>query len=331
VNPTLWQLNPALSIEFHKRERTLRIGLMSPNCYEISDRSEALLRLISYLKNEGCVEKEKLLNQIALLFDHEPGDIFHDLLALKLLIPVIDLDSRYARHELYYGFSGAPTNIQKLLAERSVFLIGVGGIGSACAMLLGAAGIGELILADQDELELSNLTRATLFELSDLGKPKVEAAAKRLALRNPKVRVRTISYSLNAETLALFEGAAEAADMMVLSGDSGAEVHRLTYFLSKKYNKPLLNAGYVEHCGVIGPLTVGANAKRESELADESTDTVQVNPGYKAASFGPLNSLVASIAANEVIRYFAGQDLQTLNRRLVIDSYQYTQKWESFA
>lgn len=102
----------------------------------------------------------------------------------------------------------------------------------------------------------------------------------------------------------------------------------LTYALSKRYNKPLLNAGNVEH---FGPLTIGPNSIRERELNEGSTDVVQINEGYKAASFGPLNSLVSSIAVNEVIRYFAGQEVQTLNRRLVIDSCNYVQTWEHFS
>lgn len=331
MNQSLWQLNPALSIEFNQRNRQIQIGLMSPNCYEITEQSDQLMGIINFLLEKKAVEKDEILEEIKRLFDAEPEDVFQDLQTLKLIHPAVDLDSRYARHELYYVFSGAPANTQSLLARKSVLLIGVGGIGSTCAMLLAAAGIGELVLADKDCLELSNLTRTTLFELSDLGKPKVESALKRLALRNPDVKVKAFPNVLCEETFNAFEELVQVTDMMILSGDSGPEVHKLAYELSKKYSKPLLNAGYVEHCGVVGPLTVGYNPIRERELCENLSESMQVNQGYKAASFGPLNSLVSSIAVNEVIRYFAGQEVQTLNKRLVIDSCNYSQTWEPFS
>lgn len=54
------------------------------------------------------------------------------------------------------------------------------------SMILAAAGVGKLILADRDNLEESNLTRTTLFNNSDIGSPKVAAAKKRLLEKNPQ-------------------------------------------------------------------------------------------------------------------------------------------------
>lgn len=330
MNHSHWQLNPAISIEHDKSRNTLQIGLMSPNCYEITDECDQLLQLIQFFIERKVVEKEELLKEIAGIFTTVPESIFHDLEALKLIRPAIDMESRYARHELYFGFSGASTDTQENLARKSVLLIGAGGIGSTCAMLLAAAGVGELILADSDALELSNLTRTTLFELSDLGKSKVETAANRLRLRNPNVQIRTLSKNLNEESVCDYEKTFGETDVVVLSGDSGPEVHEYSYVLSKKYQKPLINAGYIEHCGVVGPLTIGENSTRTRDLLAVSGASTQVNRAYKAASFGPLNALVSSIAVNEVIRFLSGQEVQTLNRRLVIDSYNYCQNWEEF-
>ena len=119
------------------------------------------------------------------------------------------------------------------------------------------------------------------------------------------------------------------SDFIILSGDSGLETHQLSYELSKKHNKPLLNAGYIETFGVIGPVTTGKHEKRESDLKF-NPETRELNTGLAAASYGPLNTLVSSMAVNEVIRYFLNLPLATINTRLLINSTNYEIQKESW-
>lgn len=326
-----WQLNPALSLEHDKEGGKILIGLTEPNCYEISDECEEVLQIIQFLSSRSSVEKKRLIEKIESLFRAPPEDVFQDLKTLKLIRPFKEAESRYARHELYFDFADFSPDAQKVLSRKSVLLIGVGGVGSNCAMLLAAAGVGRLFLADADVLELSNLTRTTLFEMSDLGASKAESARQRLLLRNPEVSVQTLDRALDASSAAAYEDAFRLADIVILSGDSGLEVHEHSYLLSKKHATPLINAGYIEHCGVVGPLTVGENDIRQQELFEDSQKFTQLNRGYKAASYGPLNALVSSIAVNEVIRFLCGQEARTLNRRLLINSCNYEQRWETFS
>jgi adenylyltransferase/sulfurtransferase len=78
---------------------------------------------------------------------------------------------------------------QERLRQGRVLIVGVGGLGSPAAQYLAAAGVGTLGLVDSDRVELSNLQRQVLYGDADLGHPKVDAAAARLAGMNPNVHI----------------------------------------------------------------------------------------------------------------------------------------------
>src|SRR5690606_34217695 len=93
---------------------------------------------------------------------------------------------RYARH-LVLREVGGPG--QQKLKAASVLIVGAGGLGSPTALYLAAAGVGTVMLADPDVVDLSNLQRQVIYAETDIGEPKVEAACDRLAALNPHVFV----------------------------------------------------------------------------------------------------------------------------------------------
>jgi len=80
---------------------------------------------------------------------------------------------------------------QQSLLDASVLVVGAGGLGAPAIQYLAAAGVGELGIADDDEVELSNLQRQIIHGDDDTGRPKVESAADFVADLNPDVDVRT--------------------------------------------------------------------------------------------------------------------------------------------
>jgi len=118
--------------------------------------------------------------------------------------------SRYARHIVLKELGGAG---QRRLAAATVVVIGAGGIGSPAIQYLAGAGIGRLVIVDDDAVELSNLQRQTIFAAEDLGRSKAETAAKRALAINPSVRVEAAGIRIAADNAAsLLKGADAVLD-----------------------------------------------------------------------------------------------------------------------
>ena len=89
---------------------------------------------------------------------------------------------------------------KKLLASR-VLIIGMGGLGSPVAMYLAAAGVGHLVLVDDDKVELSNLQRQIAHGTSDINSTKVESAKQTIKDLNPEIKVTLYDRRLDNDEL----------------------------------------------------------------------------------------------------------------------------------
>ena len=101
-----------------------------------------------------------------------------------------DQQSRYARHLSLPGFG---IEAQERLLGSSVLLIGAGGLGSPAALYLAAAGVGRLVIIDDDKVDLSNLQRQILHSTEREGMPKADSAKQTLSAINPDVDVVAIN------------------------------------------------------------------------------------------------------------------------------------------
>ncbi len=111
---------------------------------------------------------------------------------------------RYSRHLIMpeVGMEGQ----EKLKAAR-VLCIGTGGLGSPLALYLAAAGVGTLGLVDFDVVDFSNLQRQVIHFTRDVGRPKLQSAAEKIAAINPFVKVKPFETRLTSENaLKIFEG-----------------------------------------------------------------------------------------------------------------------------
>ncbi len=100
-----------------------------------------------------------------------------------ILLPQIDLDG------------------QKRFLNSRVMVIGCGGLGCAAIPILAAAGIGSLMLVDNDRVELSNLQRQTYYTPDDIGKFKNHVMADFIHRQNPDITVDTVPYRLSEDEL----------------------------------------------------------------------------------------------------------------------------------
>ena len=104
--------------------------------------------------------------------------------------------SRYDRHIIIpeFGYEAQ----QKLKASK-VLVVGSGGLGSPVLLYLAAAGVGTIGIIDFDVVDDSNLQRQVLFGIDEIGKPKVEAAHRRLSALNPHVNFVLYNEQLTSQ------------------------------------------------------------------------------------------------------------------------------------
>ncbi len=104
--------------------------------------------------------------------------------------------ARYNRHIIIPEFG---EESQLKLKEARVLIIGSGGLGSPALLYLTAAGVGTIGIVDFDVVDDSNLQRQVIFDINEIGRPKVEAAKKRLKALNPFVDIILHNTHINSE------------------------------------------------------------------------------------------------------------------------------------
>jgi adenylyltransferase/sulfurtransferase len=110
------------------------------------------------------------------------------------------------------GFEG-----QQRLLDAHVLIIGAGGLGSPVAIYLASAGIGHITIADDDEVDLSNLQRQILHHSKDIGRPKVDSAQDALSELNPDINVTPLHTRVSDEQL---DGLVRQADLVIDASDN---------------------------------------------------------------------------------------------------------------
>lgn len=320
-------------------DTAVQIGLAPPNAIEIEDAPHGLAELLGFASQPRTLDELGSEAQL-LLGDNYDEQIIEELIEAEILVPYrIDLSGQYSRHDLYFALAhGTGPGASDLLRARTVALIGIGGIGTNVAMQLATAGVGSIVLVDGDTVEKSNLTRQYLFTAQDIGKPKIKAAAENLSLRAPEVNTIEITSMISGveDLLPIFHD----SDFVVVSADTPQEVLEWSNEASILSGTPFTCAGYQDTRGVVGPvvrpgdtpcLLCAATDNDGRTNSKASLTTTNLNSAYQAPSFGPLNSIVASIAAMEVFRYLLTGSTQLDGRRLVFDSLELSSEFEDFA
>jgi molybdopterin/thiamine biosynthesis adenylyltransferase len=153
--------------------------------------------------------------------------------------------NRFARHIVLPEIGGVG---QAALAQASVTLIGVGGIGSPALQYLAAAGIGSLVLIDDDRVEESNLQRQTIYGTESIGLGKAEAAARWLRDFDPQLKVRAIDQRIVAGNAAELIAGAD----LVLDGCDNFATRLAVSDACVAARVPLLSAAVGRFQGQIG-------------------------------------------------------------------------------
>jgi len=215
---------------------------------------------------------------------------------------------RYARH-LVLREVGGPG--QQRLKAASALIVGAGGLGSPAALYLAAAGIGTLILVDPDDVDLSNLQRQILYAEADVGQPKVEAAADRLAALNPHIFIAGAAEAFDAANA---DRLVEGVDL-VLDGTDDFAVRYEVNAACVRHGKPLISGAIGRWTGQVG---VFAGQPCYRCLVPETPPDAETCVAVGVV--GALAGVVGSMMALEAIKLIAAAGEPLLGRLLIYDA-----------
>ena len=220
---------------------------------------------------------------------------------------------RYSRHILLdeLGVEGQ----QRLLAAHAL-VIGAGGLGSPVALYLGTAGVGTITIVDHDTVDLTNLQRQIAHDMSRIGTPKAQSAARSIAEINPEIRVVALQERADATRL---DELVAAADVVLDCTDNFRTRHAV-------------NAACVAHRK---PLVSGAAVSFDAQISvydtrdDDGPCYACIFPPDAAFEearcatmgvFAPLVGIVGAMQAAEALKLLTGVGSSLAGRLQMLDA-----------
>ncbi len=202
---------------------------------------------------------------------------------------------------------------EKLLTSR-VLIIGLGGLGSPVAMYLAAAGVGQLILADFDKVDLSNLQRQIIHSTESIGKLKVESARNTLLAINPDCRIETVSKLLDETELADHVSKAD----LVIDGTDNFTTRFMVNDACVATRTPLVSGAAIRLEGQVSVFSgqPGDPCYRCLYGGGGDMDETCSENGVLA----PLVGIIGSLQATEAIKVLAGAGAPLIGRLLLLDA-----------
>jgi molybdopterin-synthase adenylyltransferase len=203
---------------------------------------------------------------------------------------------RYARHLVLREIGGAG---QAAIRAAHVAVIGAGGIGAPVLQYLAAAGVGHLVIIDDDMVSLSNLQRQVIFDTADVGASKAKRAGEQVVAINPDVTVTVHEQRINADNAtALLAG----ADVIVDGSDNFAT--RLTVAdTAYALRIPLVSAAIGQFHGQLGTWRGWeANQPCYRCYVGDAHDSDDCDSCADVGVLGAMTGVMGSYAALEAIR-----------------------------
>lgn len=232
------------------------------------------------------------------------------------------MDHRYSRQMLFapIGEQG-----QQKLKQSSVFIVGMGALGTVLANHMVRAGVGNVRFIDRDFVEESNLQRQLLFTETDVEDhlPKAVAAERRLKQINSSLIIEGIVGDLNAANIS---DVIKQPDL-ILDGTDNFQTRFLINDYSVRQKIPYVYGGAVGSRGMQATFIPGRTPClrclfEEAGGATETCDTSGV--------IAPVVDIIASYQAVEAFKLLVGDSDRIRDGLLSVDlwhGYQHTLKW----
>jgi molybdopterin/thiamine biosynthesis adenylyltransferase/predicted RNA-binding Zn-ribbon protein involved in translation (DUF1610 family) len=227
-------------------------------------------------------------------------------------IVITDPDS-----DRYHTFGYISWWQQEVVRDATVLVVGAGALGNEVLKNLALMGIGNVIIADFDTIEDSNLSRSVLFRAADRGRRKVDAAAERVKELNPDVNVMTWHGDINFEMgLGVFRHV-DAIVGCLDNREARLSINRFSWAV----NKPWVDGAIQELMGIVRVFWPGQGACYECTLTDLDYQIIGLRYSCpllarenvlqgKVPTTPTSASIVAAFQTQEALKLIHGMEVQ---------------------
>lgn len=219
---------------------------------------------------------------------------------------------RYSRHILLpeIGMDG-----QARICASSVLVLGAGGLGCPVALYLGASGVGRLLVADGDVVDLTNLQRQIGHASASVGENKADSLAASVRAVNPSIDVQALRSTLSGTRL---REVVAQVDLVVDASDNFATRHAVNRNCVE-LGKPLVSGAAI---GFSGQVSVFDTRQAEAPCYHCLFPEQGQEPETRCAEAGvlsPLVGIVGAMQAGEALKLLAGAGEPLCGRLLLWD------------
>lgn len=226
---------------------------------------------------------------------------------------------RYARH-LVLAEIGGPG--QQKLKKASMLVVGAGGLGAPALLYLAAAGVGRLVVVDDDIVSLSNLQRQVIHTTEAIGRPKTESAGALVAALNPHVAFEGVNARITADNAMELVSSVD----VVIDGSDNFSTRYLVSDACALAARPLVTAALGRFDATVTTLRPheknadGAPNPTYRCLFPEPPPAGTVPTCAEAGILGALAGVAGSLVALEAVRAAVGFGEGLVGRLLMIDT-----------
>lgn len=220
---------------------------------------------------------------------------------------------RYSRHLLLEEIDVAGQ--EKLLASH-ILVIGAGGLGSAAAPYLAAAGVGHITLIDHDLVELTNLQRQIMHAESKIGHSKAASGKQFLEQLNSSIRIETIQAKA---TSPLLDDLLPSVDIVLDCTDNFSTRH-LINASCVKHQIPLVSGSALRFDGQISVFDPRNSASPCYACIFSPDDKFEEVSCSSMGIFSPLVGIIGTMQAAQALQMMIGFGEPLVGRMLLWDA-----------
>jgi molybdopterin/thiamine biosynthesis adenylyltransferase len=212
-------------------------------------------------------------------------------------MPLSLSDEEIQRYRRQLSMPEIGTRGQQHLKQATILIAGLGGLGSISAYYMAAAGVGQLKIADSDQVASHNLNRQILHTTVDIGKFKTVSACEKLKALNPWCHIDPLAERISDDTVGVMVSGCD----LILDGTDNIGTRRVLNRAAQEAGIPFIFGGVNGFDGMLTTFIPGQSACLECIFPGNSHRSPEVT-----GVIGPAVGVIASLQSVEAVKILTG-------------------------